>query len=418
MTGELEKLSAAKLWLISSPAAPGSAEQPRGLSYLSQALYALVPVLSATVPTMRCDALWRIYVNPHWLTEATVPVIGRELAHALWHLLGDHAGRARSLGIDRATQQPWKLATDLTIGEVLHGEQLRTPELPVPWEHGHAPGLSAEEYFAVEEVIPRAAAAAPDAGDDGEDDCGSAADGIPRAEDLPADADAGSIGRFDAEAIRQYVAIEFQEHCRSRGDVPLGAARWINGVLQPTTPWEPVLAAAVRRAVGWAAGRGEFTYSRPSRRSGSTPGVILPGQRRPVPRVSIVLDTSGSVDDHLLSRALGEVEGVVAALGVAGSSVTVYSVDAEAVASERVRRASDVQLVGGGGTDMRIGIAAALLERPRPDVIIVLTDGLTPWPRTPPLGTVVIAALIGRRDGPAFPQTPDWMLRVECAMGG
>lgn len=46
--------------------------------------------------------------------------------------------------------------------------------------------------------------------------------------------------------------------------------------------------------------------------------------------------------------------------------------------------------MGGGGTDLRTGFARALRTTPRPDVVVVLTDGQTPWPDTrPPCRTVV-----------------------------
>jgi predicted metal-dependent peptidase len=72
--------------------------------------------------------------------------------------------------------------------------------------------------------------------------------------------------------------------------------------------------------------------------------------------------------------------------------------------AQRVSRAEQIELSGGGGTDMRVGIAAALALAQRPDVIVVLTDGLTPWPEHP-VGARVIAGLIG--DG--APPTPEWM---------
>ena len=53
-------------------------------------------------------------------------------------------------------------------------------------------------------------------------------------------------------------------------------------------------------------------------------------------------------------------------------------------------RAAGISLVGGGGTDLRTGFAKVLRTQPRPDVIVVLTDGQTPWPDTrPPCRTVV-----------------------------
>jgi hypothetical protein len=46
---------------------------------------------------------------------------------------------------------------------------------------------------------------------------------------------------------------------------------------------------------------------------------------------------------------------------------------------DSARRGDDVA-VAGGGTDMTVGIDAALAIRPRPNVIVVLTDGSTTWP--------------------------------------
>ena len=53
-------------------------------------------------------------------------------------------------------------------------------------------------------------------------------------------------------------------------------------------------------------------------------------------------------------------------------------------------RGEGIPLLGGGGTNLRTGFARALRSQPRPDVIVVLTDGQTRWPDTrPPCRTVV-----------------------------
>jgi len=171
----------------------------------------------------------------------------------------------------------------------------------------------------------------------------------------------------------------------------------------------------VRRAVGWTNGNTDYTYSRRSRRQSALPNVVLPGTRRPIPNVALVIDTSGSVDDELLGWALGEVDGALRGLGVTGSSVTVLACDAAGHTVARVRNARDAKLAGGGGTDMRVGIAEAGLLRPRPDVIVVFTDGYTPWPDQPPLGSAVIAAMLGRH-GTVLPPCPSWAKRIDCRL--
>ena len=78
----------------------------------------------------------------------------------------------------------------------------------------------------------------------------------------------------------------------------------------------------------------------------------------------------------------------------------------------RVVSSSRVVLEGGGGTDMGAGLVAATNLRPRPEVVVVLTDGHTPWPDAPPAGTRVVVGLVGPRVGgaPAWART----VRIPC----
>jgi predicted metal-dependent peptidase len=73
-----------------------------------------------------------------------------------------------------------------------------------------------------------------------------------------------------------------------------------------------------------------------------------------------------------------------------------------------VTSASEVALVGGGGTDMGAGIQAAYGLRPRPAVCVVLTDGYTPWPEMAPKGMRVVSGLLGA----GAPAAPDWVRSV------
>jgi hypothetical protein len=58
---------------------------------------------------------------------------------------------------------------------------------------------------------------------------------------------------------------------------------------------------------------------------------------------------------------------------------------------------------------MRVGIAAAEASRPRPDVVVVLTDGMTPWPERPTRSRLVVA-IIGAAG--TVSDTPDWATTV------
>ncbi|WP_344586038.1 vWA domain-containing protein, partial [Kitasatospora paracochleata] len=159
------------------------------------------------------------------------------------------------------------------------------------------------------------------------------------------------------------------------------------------------------------AGAVDYTYRRPSRRTPALRGVVLPSLRRPLPRVAVVIDTSGSMGDGELAAALGEVTGVLREVGVRGNRVTVLACDADVHAVSRVTATEQITLGGGGGTDMRVGIDAAMAAPERPGIVIVLTDGLTPWPDELP-GCRLVAALIGQ-DAPA---PPSWVETVRIPL--
>jgi predicted metal-dependent peptidase len=405
------KLAAAKIWLTTPHSATAAGDAP----YLATAVYALVTIPTSNAATVSADEWWRLYVNPAWVDRVEVPELAAHLAHVTHHLLLDHAARARSLSVGWHDREAWTIAADAGVAECLLGSSLTLAGTRLPEELGLPGGRSTEERFA---VLTRMPAEAPvdapgDTGGDCSDHCGSAADGLTRSYEAPASDSVPRIGTVHAEELRRTVAIAWSEHRGQRGDEPGEWRRWLRDVLEPTVAWEPVLAAAVRRAVAWSAGMTDYTYSRPSRRQAAVRGVVLPGMRRPVPDVAIVVDTSASVDDGLLARALGEVDGALHALGGAGSSVRVLATDAAAHSLQRVRRARDVALTGGGGTDMRVGLAAAADLRPRCDVCIVLTDGETPWPQLPPPAMAVLVGLLGRQRE-ALPPTPAWAVRVEC----
>jgi predicted metal-dependent peptidase len=92
--------------------------------------------------------------------------------------------------------------------------------------------------------------------------------------------------------------------------------------------------------------------------------------------------------------------------------VRVLAVDTNVHAVRRVSRASQVELAGGGGTDMGAGIAAASLLRPRPTMIVVLTDGFTPWPTDPPKGIRVVVGVLEQLASPAAYSSPPQWCRV------
>jgi predicted metal-dependent peptidase len=362
------------------------------------------------VPTMAVDRHWRCYVSPAFVDRLPVEELAGVWVHEVSHLLRDHHGRSDRYAAKNDLRGPGErlrmnIAADFEINDDVYGDGLARPDGAVdPEALGLAAGELMEEYLGQFRLGPRTQGMVWL-------DCGSGADGLEREWDL-GPGGARGLSAQARDAVRFRVAEGITGH---PGDTPQGWQRWAERAFHPPQPWKKLLGAAVRSAAS-APGMGDdYTYDRPSRRSASVPGAILPSLRRRPPRVCVVVDTSGSVSDAELGSALLEVAAIARALSGRRDLVTVLPCDADAPLVHRLSDAHRIPLVGGGGTDLRAGFDRAL--RTRPDVVVVLTDGQTPWPaRRPPCRAVI--GLFPRmtpdtEDDPDYtPQAPPAWARV------
>ena len=372
-TLDLDKLFAARLYAA------------RARPYLATALFALHTVESRQVPTMGVDRHWRVYVSPAFVARTPVEELAGVWVHEVSHLLRDHHGRsdrvARERGLTgRGERLRMNIAADCEINDDVYGDGLVRPEGAVtPQWLGLRDGELMEDYL-------RQFRLGPLLGDLAWLDCGSGADGLERPWDLGPNGAQG-LSEQERDGVRFRVA---QAITGRPGSASAGWRRWAEEVFHPPQRWRELLGAAVRSATSGAGAGEDYSYGRPSRRSAGLPGVVLPSLRRRPPRVSVVIDTSGSVSDAELGGALVEVAAIARAVGGRRDLVTVLPCDAAAQAVQPLCWAEGLVLTGGGGTDLRTGFARALRTRPGPDVVVVLTDGQTPWPDTrPPCRTVV-----------------------------
>ncbi|MYR45163.1 VWA-like domain-containing protein [Streptomyces sp. SID5910] len=371
--------------------------------YLADALFALHVVEDRSVPTMAVDAHWRCYVSPAFVARMPVEELAGVWVHEVSHLLRDHHGRGERYARKHEEHGPGErlrrnIAADFEINDDIYGDGLVRPKGAVLPSLLRLPsGLLMEEYL-------RTASMAGLASDLAWLDCGSGADGQERPWELGPDG-AHGLSRQQRDAVRFRVA----EGIKGRpGNAPERWRRWADEAFHPPQPWRELLGAAVRSAAGGPGGGENHSYRRPSRRSASLPGVLLPSLRRTPPRVCVVIDTSASVSDAELGGALLEVAAIAQAVGGRRDLVSVISCDAAAGVAVPLCRAENMELLGGGGTDLRSGFARALRSRPRPDVVVALTDGQTPWPSAqPPCRTVV--GLFPRPADSADEDDPDYV---------
>jgi len=373
--------------------------------FLAMALYALTPVADESRPTFAVDERWRLYVNPRRLSEWPIAEVAGVLLHEVGHVVRDHAGRARTISAtDEESAHRWNLAADAEINDDLLAAGISLPPDPVtPGLLSMPDGKVAEFYYA---ALAEASAPPPDI-----PDCGPGCHGRRDGDDppYPSYLPAG-LSEAEALLLRRRIGEEIARQARNQpGTVPGGWLRWAEATMRPRLDWRKLLAAKVRSSAAAVAGAADYSYTRPPRRR--VPHVVLPSLRRPLPRVAVIVDTSGSVDDDLLALAWTEVHGCLRSLGIRRDLLTLYAADTEVHRLTGPPR-RHVALRGGGGTDMADAITAVLATRPTPDLIVVITDGYTPWPARPPRRDVIVA-LLPTADLPD--DVPTWahVVRVE-----
>jgi predicted metal-dependent peptidase len=352
-------------------------------SYFAPALFNLVPVETDLIGSMAVDSQWRLYYNATWLAAHTVEENATLLIHEVSHLLRDHEARKKAAGLNDHSR--WNTAGDCEINDDLHEEGLPLPgDPPMPVKFGLQSGNSAEVYYTQLPPSPPS------------QDCGSGAHGEPRHWELPADdgSEGGvpGVDRLKAELVRREVARQIDEKSLYATDVSHAWRRWARVTLAPKVDYMATIRHAVRRGLRNATlGRYDRTYRRPHRRQACYGELIMPSFYQPKPRPGFLIDTSSSMEDSHLARAVAELGGLTRQLGY-GADVVVACCDAAVHNVRKVFSTPQVELYGGGGTDIGVGIRAFVERTSDPiDLLVIVSDCRTPWPqRAPPFPVITI----------------------------
>lgn len=345
------------------------------------------PGLGTTAATADGSFLYDAAEIAKWLPEK----LAFSFAHEALHMTFAHHKRGVGLEAKRAN-----LAMDLAINDSVVAIGLAAdPHDALPAKFGFPSGLTFEAYYALLEAKGQAGEGSPTP------DCGNGFCGSCAGRPVPGEPEPGKAGRSSAEnaRINAEVAKATREHKASKdaGTVPAGLARWAERDLEPPkVAWEAQLARAVKAGVSWKAGAVEHRYDGPSRRqAGIGYGAgrpVMPRLRAPLPRIAIAVDTSGSMSKGDLDRAMSETSAILRAIG---APVTFLACDAAVHGVAKIAHLAQAQLKGGGGTSFIPIFEALSAERPRCDVVVVMTDGYGPAPKEEPAGLRTIWLLIG-----------------------
>jgi predicted metal-dependent peptidase len=377
-------------------------------AYFAPALFNLIPVQTDLVLSMAVDARWRLYSNEHWVAAHSVEETAAVLIHEVSHLLRDH--QARKIAAALTDTVLWNTAADCEINDDLAAEQLPLPDRPPHPDHYSLPrGENAEHYY--RHLLRRRSVGSPDGrprqsgrahapeprgrGHDRIQDCGSGAHGEHRPWELPDDAGADHVGGVDpvkAELVRREVAHRILDRSGDAGDVPLGWRVWARGIVTPHVDYLAIIRHVVRKALRDSTlGRYDRTYNRPHRRQAAYGDFIMSSFHQPRPRPGFLIDTSSSMQNTQLSRAVSELAGLTRQLGYT-TEVVVACCDVAVHGVRNIFASAQVELYGGGGTDIDAGLRWFTDHcRPMIDLLVIVTDCHTTWrEQAPPFPVVTI----------------------------
>ncbi len=210
------------------------------------------------------------------------------------------------------------------------------------------------------------------------------------------------------------LAGEFKE--QRPGDMPDWLLRRAEAD-QSTLPWHQYLRLFLGDHFRIGSASRASTFTLPSLLAPVLPpGMVLPYYQGRSPSLALVIDTSGSMSQQHLGTCLGEVNAVLRTLE-ADNGIIVIPCDASAKTVQKVFAASQLQLEGGGGTEIGKGLEKATELTPPPEAVIVLTDGYTSWPKEPPGRMQVLVIIVSEQwskpeEKKKYP-TPSWAHVVE-----
>lgn len=404
--------------------------------YFASSLFALRPLAAPGLGTFASDDKGRVYIDFEATAEWTIQESAGALIHEVLHVLRRH-GRRRSgycSNVGQVTPAHWNIAADLEINDdIMALSGISMPKGILLPELFKLPPEQLAEWYATElgkmanQNQPSQNGQSSD--QDGQGQAGQSDDGLGNHESFCPGVDGVSAENSDSvdkglsdmqiEVAAKNTAKAIQAHGEKLrrkngggsgiGKIPAGFERWAEEELAPPkVNWRDQLRSQLRgRITNWK-GHHSYSWKKVGRRAENHE--TMPGRIGFIPTVKLAIDTSGSMSEDDFAFVLSEVSGICRAAGIKGKGLAVFTVDAQIYEEQSVATAKDIVLTGGGGTDMRLAFDYVTAEPSRkPNILIVATDGYTPWPEERVPGMDAIALIT--QEGPEV-NVPSWITPI------
>lgn len=349
--------------------------------------------------TMATDAR-HVYYNADFIDALTPAHVQFVLAHEALHCALSHFARRQ-----HRDQKRWDIACDLAVNSLLINDGLVPP--PGALHDLGFEGLTAEEIYPfihdqfdepmdkhVYDDIQK---------DQGKSKQGKGGDAPDGQSQQPRESHVGVARNSEADRKdqggladqpqpltpdeRETLNTQWQQRLAGAAQIAQQAgkmggamARLIDHLLQPQLPWRNLLAHHVSTIA-----RDDYNYSRPSTRRGDP--AVYPSLRSAQINVTVILDTSGSIQDEDFQEFLIEVDAIKAQMRariVLHACDVALADDGPWIFEPWEQVTMPREFAGGGGTSFNPPFDWAETQDMRPDMLIYFTDARGKFPQHEP----------------------------------
>jgi len=329
-------------------------------------------------PTAATDGR-NLYYNTQFFNAMTNKEIEFVIAHEVLHCVFDHLDR-------REYRHPklYNIAADYIVNNLLIRDRIgHNPKIVQCFHDTKYEGWSSEDVYdelfkdakkngenaidALGELLDEHLEWGEGDEDDGE---GDGKDGKGKGKGRP---------KLSEEQLRE-IKDEIKEammqahQAAGAGNTPGEINRMIQELTESKMNWRELLQQQIQSTI-----RSDYTFARPSRRSSTSGGAILPGMNfAETIDLCIAIDMSGSISNKQGSDFLGEIKGIMDEYK--DYNIKVWCFDTK-VYNEQEFTADDgedistYQVVGGGGTDFEVNWTYMKENGIEPKKFIMFTDG-------------------------------------------
>ena len=317
------------------------------------------------IPTLAVTDSGNIFYNPVFIAEQDTAQVVWAICHEVMHYASGH-------GLRRGPRDPrkWNTAGDMWINDTLN-------KAGVGRKIDGCMDVPGSADRTVEDIY---AAFPPDdtggGGGSGSGGSGQQGDDDPIGNDMEP-SDSTDAEKAEIDGTRKLDVAEAAQVAKMKGKLPGVLQKFAEATIDSKVPWYDILERFMTERV-----KNDYSWARPNRRY--MPDFYLPTVDGvgAMGEIAIQVDISGSVSREEIRHYNGHIKRIVEQCHP--SKVHVIYTDTQVQKHDTYDKPEDVEISyhSGGGTDMRAGFDYINKQGIDAEVVVTLTDGYTPWPKS------------------------------------